>query len=566
MERCDPIIEFLADEKILDDKTLQEVVGQQQETGESLVNILRMGNLLDEDQLTRAVASASDVEFIHLSPDDIDPMAAHLISYELATQHNVIPIRKDGEKLILAMSSPLNLAVQDRVEMKSGCEVVPVAATPSAIEQAVHYHFNVANVTKQAIVSMRFKEGVSKRAQQHDGLREQEVIADTPITRLVSSIITGAIDARASDIHFEPEDSEIRIRYRVDGFLREALSVPSSAQLELVSHIKILADMDISERRIAQDGHINTRHNAKEYNLRVSSLPSISGEKIVIRILDKNADKWSLDKIVGSPEDNRKMRDLISKPYGILLATGPTGSGKSTTLYSLIDVLNTPERNIVTVEDPVEYGMAGITQVQINPAAGMTFASVLRSILRQDPDIVLLGEIRGFETAEIAISAAQTGHLVLSTLHTNDAAGAISRLADLGVPPFLIASSLLGAIAQRLVRALCPKCKEPYRTSAGDLKRLLGKEGTEGEIELYRAAGCDGCGHTGDRGRKGIFEILAVSDKIKDAILAEKGEGVIKREAVNDGMRVLRSNAVSDVLNGTTTLDELQRVVDIRSD
>ncbi len=565
MERCDPIIDFLADEKILDDKTLQEVVGQQQETGESLISILRMGNLLDEDQLTRAIASASDVEFICLLPDDIDPMAAHLISYELATEHNVIPIRRDGEKLILAMSSPLNLSVQDRVEMKSGCKVVPVAATPSAIEQAVHYHFNVANVTKQAIVSMRFKDGVSKRAQQHDGLREPEATADTPITRLVSSIITGAIDARASDIHFEPYDSDMRIRYRVDGFLREALSVPSSAQLELVSHIKILADMDISERRIAQDGHINTRHNGKDYNLRVSSLPSIGGEKIVIRILDKNADKWSLDKIVGSPDDNKRMRDLVSRPYGILLATGPTGSGKSTTLYSLIDVLNTPERNIVTVEDPVEYRMTGITQVQVNPAAGLTFASVLKSILRQDPDVVLVGEIRDFETAEIAISAAQTGHLVLSTLHTNDAAGAISRLADLGVPPFLIASSLLGSIAQRLVRTLCPKCKEPYRTSSADLKRMLGKEGTEGEIELYRAAGCEGCGHSGYRGRKGIFEILAVTDKIKGAILTEKGEVAIKQEAVNDGMRVLRSSAVRDVLDGTTTFEELQRVVDLWS-
>jgi len=482
-------ISYIREHNILDEKALEEMLEQQQASGRSLVSLLAQSDAVSEEQLSRIIAAGNDIEFVNLSADMVEPMAAHLISYELATQHNVIPIRKDGDKLTLAMSSPLNLSVQDRVEMKSGCKVVPVAATPKAIEQAIHYHFNVANVTKQAIVSMRLKEGVSKRAQELGGVGEQEVIADTPITKLVSSIITGAIDARASDIHFEPEDSDIRIRYRVDGFLREALSVPSSVQLELVSHIKILADMDISERRVAQDGHINTRHNSKDYNLRVSSLPAIGGEKIVIRILDKNTDKWSMDKIVGSPEDNRKMRDLISRPYGILLATGPTGSGKSTMLYSLIDVLNTPERNIVTVEDPVEYGMAGITQVQINPAAGMTFASVLKSILRQDPDIVLVGEIRDFETAEIAISAAQTGHLVLSTLHTNDAAGAISRLADLGVPPFLIASSLIGAIAQRLVRTLCPKCKEPYRTSAVDVKRLLGKEEAAGEIELYRAAG-----------------------------------------------------------------------------
>jgi type II secretory ATPase GspE/PulE/Tfp pilus assembly ATPase PilB-like protein len=395
----------------------------------------------------------------------------------------------------------------------------------------------------------------------------------------VASIIRGAIEARASDIHIEPQTSELRVRYRVDGMLRRAVEVPITAQPEVISHIKILAQMDISEKRIPQDGHISLRHENREYDLRVSSLPAAGGEKIVLRILDKNAMRWSLDEVVTSPEDNRKFRELLMNPHGMLLLTGPTGSGKTTTLYSVLQLVNTPQRNIVTVEDPVEYRLGGITQVQVKPAAGVTFASSLRSILRQDPDIILIGEIRDLETAEIAISAALTGHLVLSTLHTNDAAGAVSRLVNLGVPPFLVASALLGAVAQRLVRTVCPRCKETYEPdkSLDDFGlRILdcGLKETDGlnpqsairNPQLARGRGCQYCCQTGYQGRKAVYEILPVSPTIRHMILDGTGDAPIKEQAMQEGMRTLRTNAIQEVLRGVTTIEELMRVVDLKSE
>jgi len=566
METQDPIISFLLQEKIVDEKALQAALNQQQETGQSLIGILKKENLLDEEQLTRVVAAANKIEFVNLSPEMVDPMVAHLVSYEIASQHNVIPIRKEEHRLVVAMSSPLDLAVRDQIEMKTGYKVVPVAAVPSAIRQTIHYHFNVANVTKQAIVSMRLKEEPSKAAR-YSTVEEKSVkVADAPIAKLVSSIIRGAIDARASDVHIEPQESDVRVRYRVDGILQSAIDVPSSAQLEVVSHIKIMADMDISERRVPQDGHMTLQHDSKEYDLRVSSLPAVGGEKIVIRILDKNAGKWSIDAVVTSPDDNQKFRELVSNPYGMLLLTGPTGSGKTTTLYSVLQLVSTPERNSVTVGDPVEYRLDGITQVQVRPVAGMTFARSLRSIIRQDPDVILVGEIRDLETAEIAVSAALTGHLVLSTLHTNDAAGAISRLINLGIPPFLVSSALLGTVAQRLIRTSCSACKQSYQPSEEERRCLFGESYPEAKIELYRSPGCKSCYHLGYRGRKAIYEILGVSETIRRMIVDGASDDAIKQQAIAEGMRTLRKSGVDEVLRGVTTLDELMRVADIRAD
>ena len=566
METQDPIISFLLQEKIVDENTLQTVLNQQQETGRSLIGILKKQNLLDEEQFTRAVAAANKIEFINLSPETVDPMVAHLVSYEIASQHNVIPIRKEEHRLVVAMSSPLDLAVRDQIEMKTGYKVVPVAALPSAIRQTIQYHFNVANVTKQAIVSMRLKEEPSKAARQSTFEEKAVKVADAPIAKLVSSIVRGAVDARASDIHIEPQESDVKVRYRVDGILRSAIDVPSSAQLEVVSHIKIMSDMDISERRIPQDGHMSVQHDGKDYDLRVSSLPAVGREKIVIRILDKNANKLSLDAVVTNPDDNKKFRELVSNPYGMLLLTGPTGSGKTTTLYSVLQLVNTPERNIVTVEDPVEYRLGGITQVQVKQIAGMTFASALRSILRQDPDVILIGEIRDLETAEIAISAALTGHLVLSTLHTNDAAGAISRLINLGIQPFLVSSALLGTVAQRLIRTSCSACKQSYQPSEEELRSLFKESYPDANIELNRSPGCNSCYQLGYRGRKAIYEILCVSETIRKMIVDGASDDVIKQQAMDEGMKTLRKSGVDEVLNGVTTLDELMRVVDIRAD
>jgi len=417
----------------------------------------------------------------------------------------------------------------------------------------------VQSVTRQTIASMRLKQDVGKLKLG----TELPVVADDPTTKLVSSIITGAINAMASDIHIEPQKPDMRVRYRVDGLLRDVIDVPSSALREVVSHIKILADMDISERRVPQDGHIALKHDDKDYDLRVSSLPAIGGEKIVIRVLDKSINRWALDEIATSPDDNRKFRSLVKNPYGMLLLTGPTGCGKTTTLYSILRLLNTPEKNIVTVEDPVEYSLDGITQVQVKPVAGMIFASALRSILRQDPDIILVGEIRDLETAEMAVSAALTGHLVLSTLHTKDAAGAISRLINLGIPPFLVASALLGTAAQRLIRTTCPKCKQPYTPTPEELELLLPSSDRGRDVRLYRGAGCNDCDHTGYRGRKAIYEILCVSQQIRKMIVGANSDDVIKQQAIKEGMRTVRKSAVDEVLAGVTTPDELMRVVDV---
>lgn len=564
MENKDTLIAFLIKEKILDETTLQAVIEQQKNTGQNLINILKKENLLDEEQLTQVIAGSNDIEFINLAPDMIDPMVAHLISYEIANRYNVIPIKKENDRLKLAMSSPLNLSIRDQIEMKTGYQVTPVAATPNAIRQAIHYHFNVTNVTKQAIVSMRLKEEPLEKIQYKEAQKKSSKTAGSPIAKLVSSIIDGAIDSRASDVHIEPQESDVRVRYRIDGTLRTALNIPASAQQEVISHIKIMADMDISEKRMPQDGHMITRRDGKEFDLRISSLPAIGGEKIVIRLLDKDVDKWSIDQIVTSNDDNQKFRAIVKNPYGMLLLTGPTGCGKTTTLYTMLQLLNTPERNIVTVEDPVEYRLQGITQVQVKPVAGRTFASALRSIVRQDPDIILIGEIRDAETAEIAVSAALTGHLVLSTLHTNDAAGAVSRLINLGIQPFLVASALLGTAAQRLVRVTCPKCRQPYQPTEDESKILFDKSHYDKEIKYYRGIGCKNCYQTGYHERKSIYEILLISPEIRKMIISGKADAEIKQQAIEEGMKTLRKSAINEVLNGTTTIEEVMRVVDAR--
>ncbi|MBN1392534.1 MAG: type II/IV secretion system protein [Sedimentisphaerales bacterium] len=566
MQKQENIISYILEQKILDEKTLQNVLKEQETSGQNLISILKKNNLVDEEQLTRIIAAGNQIEFVNLSPDMINPLAAHMVTYEMANEYNIIPVKKDGKKLMVAMSSPLNLAVRDELETRTGLKIVPLAATQNAIKQAITYHFNVQNVTRQAIASMRLTTDSRKdeSAEVVEPEDKSPQVTNAPITKLVSSIITSAIDAGASDIHIEPQQPDMRVRYRIDGILHDAIRVPSSAQLEVISHIKVTSDMDISEQRLPQDGHMMVRHNGKEYDMRVSSLPGVGGEKIVIRILDKDANRWSLDTVAPSPDDNQKFRELVSNSYGMVLLTGPTGSGKTTTLYSVLQLLNTPEQNIVTVEDPVEYRLDGITQMQVRPTAGLTFASALRSIVRQDPDIILVGEIRDYETAEIAISAALTGHLVLSTLHTNDAAGAISRLINLGVAPFLVASALLGSVAQRLVRTTCPKCKQVYHPSEEDLNHLFGKSHWDKKKEFHRGKGCNNCHNTGYHGRKGIFEIMPISPTIRKMVVDGSSDDVIRQQAIKEGMKTLHKSAANEILAGATTIDEIMRVINVR--
>jgi len=562
MNENDPIIRFLKDGHVLEPATLASVLQKHQDTGDNVISILREQNLADEEQCVRLIASANNIEFVDLSAEMIDPMVAHLVSHRLANRSRVIPLERKGSTLVVAMASPLDLATRDEIEVKTGYVVVPVAAAPEAIRQAIEYHFDEANVTKQVVASMRLKEDA---AVERGAVRKQARAesADDPISKLVTSITKGAITARASDIHIEPQTSDIRVRYRVDGTLRDTIRVPASVHPEVVSHIKIMADMDISERRMPQDGHMTVENGDHEYDIRVSSLPSVGGEKIVMRILDKRVERWSFDKVIAAPEDNKTFRSLVSNPYGMLLLTGPTGSGKTTTLYSVLQLVNTPDKNIVTVEDPVEYRLDGITQVQVKPIAGMTFPSALRSILRQDPDIILIGEIRDRETAEIAIGAALTGHLVLSTLHTNDAAGAVSRLINLGIPPFLVGSALLGSAAQRLLRTCCPKCKQPYQASAAEQAILFPGAEPVADLQLWRGTGCGHCHETGYLGRKSMYEILSVSHDLQRMIVEGADDDAIKDAAVGAGMRTLRMAAVSEVLAGETTVEEVMRVVDV---
>ncbi len=564
MKEQDPIIMALSEE-ITDEEVLQAVIAEHKNSGKSVTTILKEESLLDEEQFARVIAAGNNIEFIELSADMVDPVAAYRVTSEFAHEHQIIPVTKVDNKLHVAMSEPLNLALRDRIEMRTGCEVVPLAATSSAIRRAIRYHFDVRNITRQSIASMRLEKDSDGR-EKSEFVNQLSQATDNPVAKLVQSIVTGAVEAKASDIHIEPAVADTRVRYRVDGLLQDAVDVPASVQQEVVSYVKILADMDISERRLGQDGHITMSHDGCDYDLRVSSLPTVGGEKIVIRILDKSAEHWSLDKIAACPDDRQKFESLISNPYGMILLTGPTGSGKTTTLYSLLQLLNTRQRNIVTVEDPVEYRLDGITQVQIKPTIGRTFAGALRSILRQDPDIILVGEIRDGETAEIAVSAALTGHLVLSTLHTNDAAGAISRLVNLGIPPFLVASALLGTAAQRLVRGVCRTCKRAYAPSSEELELVKGNFDScdsGGTVQLHRGAGCDDCHRTGYRGREAIYEILCVSQEIRRMIIDADGDDAIKQQAVAEGMKTLRRSGFEHVLKGMTTLEELRRLVDM---
>lgn len=566
MKKEDPTISFLLEEKILDEASVKELVEECESSGKSLIKLLKSKKLIDHDQLTKLTAKTNGIEFINLSSDMIDPVAVRLVSYDVAHQNTLIPIRIEKDMLYIAMSSPLNFSVRDSITTKTGYKVIPLAATVEAVRQAISYQYNLESVTKQDIVQMRLKYSSESESKAKKSRSQSAKVADAPIVRLVDSIITGGINARASDIHIEPQEPDMRIRYRVDGILLNAIEVPSSAQREVISHVKILAGMDITERRIPQDGHISFDHDDKNYDLRVSSLPAIGEEKIVIRILDTSTSLVSLKQIVKEPDDYEGIQSMIDRPYGMVLLTGPTGSGKTTTLYSIIEYLNVPERNIVTIEDPVEYRLRGITQVQIKPEIGRTFASGLKTILRQDPDIILIGEIRDYETAEIAVSAALTGHLVLSTLHSNDAIGAISRMVRLGIPSFQVASSLLGTVAQRLVRILCPDCREEYKPSSEELKLLSGEEKIEKNLKLYRCKGCDACHGTGYLGRESVYEILDVSVGLRKLIIEGLSEDEIKEYAIEQGMRTLKNQGISKVLSGITTFDELLRVIDMREE
>jgi type IV pilus assembly protein PilB len=452
--------------------------------------------------------------------------------------------------------------------MLTGCEIVPLITT----EESLMENFRaMTGADTETIIADAAKElpaaEVEVTSEENEELSIEELTSsadEEPIIRLVNAIIVRGISREASDIHIQPERNRVRVRYRVDGVLHDGPALPLQVAKPVISRIKVVSHMNIAEKRVPQDGRLSLRSDGIDYDLRVSTLPGISGEKVVLRVAKQSSELAGIAKLGFSTGDRSRFEELIARPYGLILVTGPTGSGKSTTLYAALHQLNDSEKNIITIEDPVEQKIPGLTQIEVNPRAGLTFPSVLRSVLRQDPDIAMVGEIRDRETALLASEASLTGHLVLSTLHTNDAPTAITRLLDMNVEPFLIATTTIGVLAQRLVRRLCRKCREEYEASAMALRRLgFEPETPEDTVKLYRAQGCPHCSGTGYKGRIGVFELLAVSDAVKEAILERRAAGHIKALAIREGMTTMARDAIAKILSGITTLEEALRVIDI---
>ena len=561
--------EMLVDSGFVTEHQLQEALEIQRSSPELLGKILVNRGYCTEMDVLKMLARQMGVPFVDLSRIKIVPIIAKSLPPHVAQRHKVIPVSKDRQKIVLAMANPLNVFAIDEVKLMTGLNVHPVLAPEEQVLAAVHANYGVDESTQRAIESLQ-RMGIDANAVEQIEEEDDEDIAhtnvkqlveDTPIVKLVNAIIVQAIEARASDIHIEPMKDKVRVRYRVDGVMGEAMTPPKKIQPALLSRVKVLADLNIAEKRVPQDGRINLLVAGREFDFRVSTYPTQNGEKIVLRILDKSSVLIGLNRLGFNTEVQASFEDLIHSPVGMILVTGPTGSGKSTTLYSVLNQLNSVHTHILTVEDPVEYMLEGINQVQVNPKAGLMFANALRSFLRNDPDIIMVGEIRDKETAEIAIQAALTGHLVLSTLHTNDAPSAATRLIDMGIEPFLVASSMIGSLAQRLTRVLCPECKEPYKPGDEEL-RSLGLTPEEGQgLTFYKPVGCEFCEYRGYRGRIGVYELMGVDDQMKD-LVAKKTSAVKLREiAMKTGMQTLQQDAIKKIIQGITSVEEAMRVV-----
>lgn len=578
-----PMVQWLVQKGYVTPEQLAEAqkVQQQSKTtdvGRVLVDLGFVG----EREVLQARAQEAGIPFVDLDRQQIESSALNVVNERLVKNHGVIPVKKEGNTLYVAMSNVANIQAQDDIRMASGLRVVPVLALPAAIEDAIAKHYaspattgekqpaaaaaaapaagNFNSDIRNAIATAQIARPAKEDAEELGA--DEQLAEQAPIIRLANALINQAITDRASDIHVEPQPKGVRVRYRVDGVLMEAMTVPRNLSAALISRFKIMADMNIAERRIPQDGRIEIRNQGKDIDLRVSSIPTPSGEKIVMRILDRSSIMIGLEKLGFAEENQLKVEEIVSQPNGMFLCTGPTGSGKTTTQYSVLNKLNTVGVNIITVEDPIEYQLPGIAQVQVNRKAGLTFATGLRAFLRQDPDIIMVGEMRDLETAEIAIEASLTGHLVLSTLHTNDAPSATLRMVDMGVEPYLIAATVIGVLAQRLGRKLCAHCKEPYEVRAIDLRRF-GMNVTDPDelVQLYRPVGCEECRQTGYRGRVGIHELMTLNAEIAELVVRRAPLNDIKEAAKANGMKELREDGLAKVLAGVTDPSEVMRVV-----
>ncbi len=551
------LAQVLLESGLIDEAQLQLAYGEQERSGKSLGRVLIEMDLFSEADLVAALARHLGLEYVDLSDTGIDPMAASLVPDKLARRHGVLPIKFDEDGvLVVAMSDPGNVLAIDDVRTATDREVRTVVSTRSDIFGAIERQKQMG----ESVEDLASELGMDEDAD--DLASVKEIAEDAPIVKFVNGIISQAVNDRASDIHVEPQEHDVRVRFRVDGVLHEVVKQSRKIHAGVVSRLKIMADMDIAERRVPQDGRISLRTGGKQIDLRVSSLPTVFGEKIVMRILDKSSVLLKLGDLGFLDYNYGRYEKSFRKPYGMILVTGPTGSGKSTTLYATLNVINQPGVNIVTTEDPVEYRLPGISQVQINNRAKLTFPTALRSILRQDPDVLLVGEMRDSETAKIGMEAALTGHLVLSTLHTNDAPSAPTRLVEMGVDSFLVASAVECVLAQRLARKLCGKCKEAYEPSTDELATAGLAIPESGVLPtLYKAVGCSACAKTGYRGRVAVHEVMVMSEEIERLIVERAGTDEIAKFAQAQGMRTLREDGLAKAVVGQTTLEEVGRVV-----
>jgi type IV pilus assembly protein PilB len=558
------ILSLLVARGIISDKIASEINVSSMNAGKSAIDILLDKHLVNEDDLLSARAAVYNLPYISLVGLGISPELLALIPESVARKYKLIPFEldKDSAKLKVAMTDPLDLPLVEFLEQKSGKSIIPYLAKESEIMEKIEEEYS-SGLTVE--VSEALKETGEVAVKTIDVAKIGEIIKEAPIAKIVSTILEYAVRSRASDIHIEAQESRVRVRYRIDGILHEKLALPRSVHDAVVSRIKILSGMKIDERRIPQDGRFNFKMGNEEVDLRVSSLPTVHGEKIVMRLLKKTGGIPDLPELGLTGPALKNLEMAVTRPHGIILVTGPTGSGKTTTLYSLLCRLNTAKVNIVTLEDPIEYEIAGLNQVQVNPQAGLTFASGLRSFLRQDPNIILVGEIRDQETVSLAIQAALTGHLVFSTLHTNNASTAIPRLLDLGAESFLIVSVLNAVQAQRICRKICTVCKEDYTPTpevTADIKNILGPliPADAGEIKLYRGRGCKECSNTGFLGRIGIFEVIPISFAISKLIMERSTAEAIEQQARKEGMITMKQDGYLKVLKGITTIEEILRV------
>lgn len=536
---------------------LETAVEEQRRLGRSLGRVLVDMGMLSEGQLVAALATQIGLKFVDLSDYPVDGSAVSRVPSAVCRRHNALPIGYDEGKLVVAMADPANVFAVDDIRSMTGLEVKSVVATKADVIAAINrYHRGDDEMDE-------LTSAIDTNADDDDDLSNvKEIVEDAPIVKFVNLLITQGIQDRASDIHIEPTEHDLRVRFRIDGVLHEVMRSPKTITSGVTSRLKIMADINIAERRIPQDGRLSVNANGKKIDLRVATLPTVWGEKIVMRILDNSTAMLKLSDLGFGQENYDVYSKSFVKPYGMILVTGPTGSGKSTTLYATLNIVSRPEVNVITVEDPVEYRLPGINQVQTNAKAGLTFAAALRSILRSDPDIVLLGEIRDKETAHIAIEAALTGHLVLSTLHTNDAPSAVVRLTEMGIEPFLVGSALDCVLAQRLARRLCPKCKEAYTPSREQLVDMrFPWDPAEPLPTLYRPIGCSACSKTGYKGRLALHEVMAVSEEIEKMAVEHASALAIGKVALEQGMITLRDDGLAKVKAGHTSMEEILRVV-----